>query len=141
MIVAFACTGNTCRSPMAEGFFNVRSKANRAVSFGLVASIGLEPSTQAVMAMEEVGIDIRNKRSNGLGVLETEDIDLILTMTKSHRDRLRSMGYENTYTLNEYACGKDKDVEDPFGGTIEDYRQARDEIEKLVDIVIEKLEA
>lgn len=94
MNLAFVCTGNTCRSPMAEYFLKelLRKKgleqAYRVTSFGLGAFAGDSPSCNSVMAMNEIDIDITPHRSRTANP-ETLEQDLFLTMGTAHRDILR----------------------------------------------------
>src|SRR5205809_5862154 len=87
--VLFICTGNVCRSPMAEGIFRaaVRGRGDfRVVSAGLGAMDGQAPSPYAVQAVKELGIDISGQRSRMLTSELVEEADLIFGMTHSHID-------------------------------------------------------
>ena len=68
-IIAFVCTGNTCRSPMAEAIFNKLAEEKgldvRALSFGLAAVPGMPPSKNAVAVCREIGIDISEPAEKG----------------------------------------------------------------------------
>ena len=67
-MIAFVCTGNTCRSPMAEAIFNKMAEEKnlpvRAVSFGLAAVKGMPASRQSVEVCKEIGIDLSQKKAN-----------------------------------------------------------------------------
>lgn len=135
MKVLFICTGNTCRSPMAEGILKKIAREKgldiEAASSGIFADRGSSAALNAIDSLADIGIDIRKHASQGV----TEDIidksDLILTMTASHKDILVSNYPDKKYKifmLNEYAFGKEKDIQDPFGGNKAIYDMARDEI-------------
>lgn len=143
--VLFVCTGNTCRSPMAEAVFN-KQAAEKCLNFsaqsaGIFAD-GSEVSANSVLAMCEENIDISGRRSVQVTAEMIENSDIVLTMSKSHKNAL-IMSFGNSdkiKTLAEYA-GENDDVSDPYGGDIEEYRKCRDIIEKLVKSVIERFGA
>ena len=131
--VLFICTGNTCRSPMAEALFKANltqdEKLNIEVkSYGLAVFGSDTANENAVKVMRERNIDISAHRSTPLSRLAVENADLIVTMTESHTDALLSAGVPNEklMTLN---------VPDPFGGSIEDYRRCADEIAAKLESV------
>src|SRR5215471_15465220 len=87
--VLFVCTGNVCRSPMAEGIFRyaVQKRGDyRVISGGLGAADGQPPSPYAVQAVRELGIDISQQRSRMLTAQMVEQADYIFGMTHSHID-------------------------------------------------------
>lgn len=145
MKILIVCTGNTCRSPMAEGIFNELKKDLDmdlwVLSAGISAYEGSPVASNAVKSLESIH-DISHYRAKMVNEDLLEQADLILTMTKMHRDILldRYEGIEDkTYLLNEYAFGEMKDVEDPFGGNSDIYDIARDEIYRAVESIIKKL--
>src|SRR5438128_1684601 len=87
--ILFVCTGNVCRSPMAEGIFRqaVKGRGNyRVLSAGLGALEGQPPSAYAVQAVKELGIDISGQRSRMLTPEMVQQADYIFGMTHSHID-------------------------------------------------------
>ncbi|MCK0470036.1 low molecular weight protein arginine phosphatase [Halalkalibacter sp. APA_J-10(15)] len=142
--VLFICTGNTCRSPMAEAL--LRDRMGEAIE---VKSAGLHASTMSALSegtrtvLEEKGIFVAHS------VQElTEDLidwaDLLLTMTESHKQSIQVFFpevKEKLFTLKEFAYEqeKDSDIADPFGGTLEQYRTVAQEIEGCLEPLIEKL--
>lgn len=136
--ILFVCTGNTCRSPMAEMIFNriVKDKAY-AESAGIYAD-GSPVSENAVEVLSEIGIDVTGKVSRQINRNMINTADLILTMSPAHKSILSTLCDDNLYTLNEFAEIQGE-VPDPFGGDIGVYRNCRDLIFDLVKKVAEKL--
>ncbi len=137
--VLFVCTGNICRSPMAEGLFrhNVRGRSSYEVySAGVGAMDGQPPSDYAVRALAELGIDISHQRSSSLTAELVSKADYIFGMTHSHVDAITLLypqAAEKTFLLREFDETLDffeKDISDPIGGSFEVYANCRDQIEQ-----------
>src|ERR1039457_1467434 len=137
--VLFVCTGNVCRSPMAEGIFRqaVQGRGNyRVISAGLGAMHGQPPSAFAVQAVKELGMDISALRSRMLTPELVQQADYIFGMTHSHVDTvmlLYPQAAEKTFLLREFDETLDtfeKDISDPIGGSYEGYLNCRDQIEQ-----------
>lgn len=139
--ILFVCTGNTCRSPMAEGIFNSLCKERdlplSCESAGLATCTGLPVSENSVKALEQMGIDISNLYATSIGDVRAEDFDLFAVMTSEHRDILRYYGVplEKIYILN----GEKGGISDPYGGTLQRYIQCAQEIAVAVEDLIEHL--
>lgn len=145
--ILFICSGNTCRSPMAEGIFrkisNERGIKVEALSAGIFAGEGLKAAKHAICAALEKGANISSHKSRALEEMILSDADLILTMTNQYKELL----IENfpicngkIYTLKEYngAYPSDLDIHDPFGSDLENYRKCADEIENELNKLFEK---
>ncbi len=137
-VIAFVCTGNTCRSPMAEGIFNKlageRGIDVRAVSCGMAAVKGMAPSPNAVEVCREIGVDISGHRSAFIYDYQIGEFDKIYCMSQEHAMILtQSIGYppEKIEVL---------DVADPYGGSVEIYRMCRDIIVVCVEEIIRAYE-
>ncbi|HXS69912.1 MAG TPA: ribose 5-phosphate isomerase B, partial [Candidatus Polarisedimenticolia bacterium] len=137
--ILFICTGNVCRSPMAEGIFRqaVQGRGNyRVGSAGLGAMEGQPPSAHAVDAVKELGIDIAGQRSRMLTPSLVAQADYIFGMTHSHVDTvmlLYPQAAEKTFLLREFDDTLDpfeKDISDPIGGSYDVYVNCRDQIEQ-----------
>jgi glycine hydroxymethyltransferase len=122
--ILFLCTGNVCRSPMAEGLFRhaVQGRGEfRVLSAGLGAVDGQVPTHHSVQAMKEIGIDISRQRSRALTSELVKQADLILGMTHSHTDTvalLYPQAAEKTFLLREFdetLEPYEKDISDPIG--------------------------
>lgn len=138
MNILFVCAGNTCRSAMAAAIMNKIAMENdldvRIESAGIFAHDGQSASDNAVKALETYNIDLSNHRTKPV----TEDIvkqsDIILTMTEAHKQILKPLAEEKVYTLLEYA-GDSGDINDPYGGDLDEYRNTAQEIyDSLVDV-------
>lgn len=139
MKILFVCTGNTCRSPMAQVLLEKIAKDKglniEVKSAGIFALDGQKASANAIEVMKSEGIDLENHRARIIHRDLLEEADLILTMSKSHKKALLSkfdFVKGKVYTLKEYAYGKEEDIEDPFGGDIRDYRRAKEEIKEAL---------
>lgn len=133
--ILFVCTGNTCRSPMAEGILRTvafeKGIEIKIKSAGIFADMGSPASINAISSVGDIGVDIRNHLSQAVTEEIVDESDLILTMTISHKDILMSNYPDKRYkifSLNQYAFGKDRDIKDPYGGDRHTYDMARDEI-------------
>jgi glycine hydroxymethyltransferase len=122
--VLFVCTGNICRSPIAEGLFR-RLLGNRkdieVASAGVHAVRGQPPSLYAVEVCEEDGVDIRNLRSQPLTAALVDQATHIFAMTGAHVETIHMLfphGAEKTFLLREFeepGATVWRDVPDPIG--------------------------
>ena len=128
--ILFICTGNVCRSPMAESLFR-RAVAGRGdfrvLSAGLGAVDGQPPTAHSVTAMRELGVDISAQRSRALTANLLQQADYVVGMTHSHVDTIALLypaAAEKTFLLREFDESLEpfeKDISDPIGSPYDVY--------------------
>ena len=147
--ILFICTGNVCRSPMAEALFRraVDGRGDfRVLSAGLGAVDGQPPTAHSVTAMRELGVDISGQRSRALTTELLRQADFVFGMTHSHVDTIGLLypaAAEKTFLLREFDESLDpfeKDISDPIGSPYDVYVNCRKQIEKGIASILKFME-
>jgi protein-tyrosine phosphatase len=147
----FVCTGNTCRSPMAEGLFR-KLLAERlkcpedelvdrgfvVASAGVAAAHGSPPSPEAVEILTGRGVDLRGHESQPVTAQLLSQADQIFTMTRSHRELLVRDFPELAESVRLLARDG-ADVIDPIGAGLDEYRRCADQIEGYLQGIMAEL--
>lgn len=149
--IMFICTGNTCRSVMAEGLFKKMLKDKQRTnievySSGLHASTGEYTTDEAVKVMqEEYEVNILQHQSINVKNSNIKNMDLILCATHAQLTTLEYMYPDldhKIFTIKEYAYGPeitDKDIKDPWGYPVSVYRDCAKEIYAALNQIIDKI--
>jgi len=138
--VMFICTGNTCRSPMAECIFKflLRKRGLDGIyceSAGTEAYPGDPAQRNSIIAASEYGADISDHRSRRFHPLMAEDTDLFVCMSARHILVLKEMGGVE----EEKILLLDGGVPDPYGGTLDQYRAAAAQIANALLVLIDDI--
>lgn len=151
-LLVFVCTGNTCRSPMAETLMRsmlakkmgvpmekLTEMGVMIVSAGTSAFTGAGPAAEAVAVMAERGLDLSRHESQPLSERLVRFADIILTMTQSHRE----------FIIDQwpFAAGRvhllsvdGHDIADPIGGPLAQYHQCAAQIERCLQPWLDRLQ-
>lgn len=150
-VILFVCTGNTCRSPMAEALFrkflseriqcaeeDLEVNGYIVMSAGLAAVAGYPASAESVEVLRPLGVDLGSHASRPVTRQLIRQSDRIYTMTSNHRDSIVATFPEAAGHV-QVLSREGRDVSDPIGQGIAAYEQSRDEIEQAVRSLVDEI--
>jgi protein-tyrosine-phosphatase len=157
--ILLVCTGNTCRSAMAEGIFKKMLKERaedntrlNIISAGIFALSGISPTSEAISVMFEQGIDISQHHAQELQEELIKKADIILVMTNEHKEYIHKefpFAQNKTFLLKKFTLNnksesnqnneKNYEIIDPIGRKIEFYRIVARELKKNLEKILDKI--
>lgn len=148
----FVCTGNTCRSPMAEGLFRkllaeklhccedeLPDHGHVVTSAGIAAAIGAPASPESVEILKRKGIDISGHDSQPLTEHLLDQADHVFTMTKGHRGSIL-MSRPDMADRVQLLARDGSEIPDPIGCGMSEYQRCESEIERHIRVILDDLE-
>jgi protein-tyrosine-phosphatase len=146
--ILFVCSGNTCRSPLAEGiakkvFLEGKPFESQISSAGSSAPNGLPASPLAVEIAEANSWDLSNHKATLLSKALVREADLIVVMGSNHRaivGSLEPVALEHTYLLTDFCDDEEGDIHDPIGMGLESYAKTYALIERCVRAMKKRME-
>jgi len=137
MKLLFICTGNTCRSPMAQGLARIYFPDDYEIlSAGINANEGESISNHAAAVLKEKGLDMSGHRAVRLTEEMLEYADDIFTMTRSQANHLKNLYPQHCSKIKTLGSRAGQEINDPWGGSLEEYRRCARQIEELIREII-----
>ncbi len=145
-LMVVVCTGNSCRSPIAEGLLK-KTYAGRPgweiISAGTSAASGLRPMPEAVNAAAELGADISQNTTRQVNRQLMDQASLVIAVTTLHAEWLKqhfSDDADKVFTLGELTQGHcTGDVPDPIGRSDDVYRRIAGMLKRMIDAAREEI--
>jgi protein-tyrosine-phosphatase len=151
-IILFVCTGNTCRSPMAEllcrkmlarrlncPIDEIEDHGASVISAGLAATLGGRAAPEAVQTLADLGLDLDAHETQPLTEKAVRHADVIYAMTRSHREAIVAQ-WPTAAERVEVLAADGSDICDPIGGPVERYRQCATRLQAELKTRLSQLE-
>ncbi len=151
MKIVFVCTGNTCRSPMAQIVFKkllaekigcpineLENKGYEILSGGLAASDGMTASANATLVVQKLGVSLEDHQSRYVNLDLLQHADAVLVMTKNHLDTIKNRFHDQKLPV-QLLSFSGADISDPFGGDEITYSRCLAEIQENLQHLVFKL--
>ncbi|OQX94802.1 hypothetical protein B6I21_08745 [candidate division KSB1 bacterium 4572_119] len=151
--ILFVCSGNLCRSPMAEGLlkkklFKEFGNLVTISSAGTLNLVGRPATPNAISAAKEKGVDITRHQSKSISEENLQKSDIVLVMTEHHKKFIRNhypQFSESVFLITEFNHENKKDnfvdVPDPIGEGLTYYRKVINQIEREIDRILPKIKS
>ena len=145
--ILIICTGNSCRSPMAEGFLKSYLSPEDGYeirSAGISAIDGAHSTAEAIEVMLQEKINISSSRSKPLTKELAREADIILAMAQAHKlfiTQNMPEFKEKVFLYKEFAGinQESQDIQDPIGAPLDLYRKVKEEIKRATLLIIERI--
>ena len=145
MKILFVCTGNTCRSPIAEAIFNENNKNRNIIANS--AGISIVPGSKSrANSLKRLDKELKKKIKCREAVQIKHQLlnsaDIVLTMSKYGRDYIKeyySDCQDKVFTLQEYVGKAEEEILDPYGGSISLYEKTYNQINELIKLLLLKI--